>query len=111
MPTQCQLAHVIVEVDGVVTNIVVPAYSESVDDLKVTITSLFGDYLLLSSIARTQVSVADFAIKLLAHAATQPHEIPDPDRRRHPFIPNPVGPAVCLECGQAAYEDLHKIPD
>lgn len=111
MPTQCQLAHIIVEVDGDITQLVVPAYGESVDDLKLSVTRLFGDYLLKSAIHDANVSVADFALELLAYAATQPHEIPDPDRRRHPFQPNPVGPAVCLECGEAAYEDIHKIPD
>jgi hypothetical protein len=74
---QCQTVTVTIEdnEDGETASLTIPAYTREIEDFRSVVEDHLRDYLYISVMAGTQVSVGDFAMRLLAMAAIEPRTI------------------------------------
>lgn len=87
--------------EGVVA-LTIPAYTVPTEALRQRVIAITDGYLQLSRIARQPVSLGDFALHVLAHAANDPKDQPiDRDKcpvcKARPIIRD-GGPILCAQC-------------
>ena len=74
--TICELVKVdVTDEDGHGISVTLPAYTVSADTLNERVPRLLGEYIALSETNETGMSLADFALRLIAVASGDPREI------------------------------------